>query len=119
MEEGIYMSKTENGLISRMLEERRLRPQYEMRQKTEIGKRKDEKEEENSKASMHVKRNPESLVMTKVQINKQFLLLESIRPGKLESWIVLNVSGVEASLAGGIGGGEQLCHRTCRHQFVK
>lgn len=37
----------------------------------EIGKRKDEKEEETQKASMHVKRNPESLVMTKVQINKQ------------------------------------------------
>ena len=46
MEEGICMSKTENGLISRMLEERRLRPQYETRQKTGIGKRIDEKEEE-------------------------------------------------------------------------
>ena len=65
------MSKTENGLISRMLEERRLRPQYEMRQKMVISKRIDEKEEETQKASMHVKRYPESLVMPKVQINKQ------------------------------------------------
>ena len=71
MVEGICMSKTENGLISRMLEERRLRPQYEMRQKMGIGKRIDEKEEETQKASMHVKRYPESLVMPKVQINKQ------------------------------------------------
>jgi len=63
MEEGICMSKTENGLISRMLEERRLRPQYETRQKTGIGKGIDEKEEETQKASMHVKRYPESLVM--------------------------------------------------------
>lgn len=71
MEEGICMSKMENGLISRMLEERRLRPQYEMRQKMGIGKRINEKEEETRRASMHVKRNPESLVMTKVQMNKQ------------------------------------------------
>ena len=51
MEEGICMSKTENGLISRMLKERRLWPQYEMRQKMGIGKRKDEKEEETQKAT--------------------------------------------------------------------
>lgn len=37
----------------------------------ELEKGQKEKEEETQKASMHMKRNPESLVTTKMQINKR------------------------------------------------